>query len=145
MRGSRRARFADWRRDRPFWGGIVLTVAGLLIAAVPLNLAFQLSMVTTSLVFAGAVFAVPVSVAGVLSIVRPQSATYYGIVGMLFAIASLVGALGGFGLGTLLGMLGGSLCIAWIPEDATDDPSTETDSVLAEIRSRCRGVVDSLS
>lgn len=145
MRDDYRTRFADWRSDRPFWGGTVLTLAGLIIAAVPLHLAARLSMVTNYLVFAGVVFAVPVSLAGMLSIVRPQYATYFGIGGILFAIVSLVGALGGFGLGTLLGMLGGSLCIAWVPDDETDGPSAESTSALARIRSRCRGVVDGLS
>lgn len=129
MSGSRRARFADWRRDRPFWGGVVLTVAGLVIAAVPMELAVRFSMVTDYVVFAGLVFAVPVALSGVFSIVRPQYAAYFGAGGIVFAIASIVGALGGFGLGTVLGIVGGSLCIAWVPDEATDDRSTETESV----------------
>lgn len=145
MSGSRRVRFADWRRDRPFWGGIVLTLAGLVIAIVPLELAIRFSMVTNYVVVAGTLFAVPVALSGVFSIVRPQYAVYSGVVGIAFSITSIVGALGGFGIGTFLGMLGGSLCIAWVPEKTTDDPTTGTTSLLTETRSYCRNVVDRLS
>lgn len=135
MSGDRWARFADWRRDRPFWGGIALTIAGAVIAAVPLELAIRFSMVTNSVVFVGLLFAVPVAVSGLLSISRPERATYFGVVGIAFAIVSIFGALGGFGLGTILGILGGSLCIAWVPDETSGEPSAETESASTDPRS----------
>lgn len=145
MSGERLVRFADWRRDRPFWGGIVLTLAGMVIAIVPLELAIRFSLVTNYVVFAGLLFAVPVALSGVFSIVRPQYAAYFGVVGIVFAIASVFGALGGFGVGTILGILGGSLCIAWVPDGTSDDPSTETESAQAEPRSYWGALVNILS
>lgn len=142
---DRRVRFAEWRRDRPFWGGTTLTFAGLVIAVVPLELAARFRMVTNYFVLVGLLFAIPVVLSGVLALVRPQYAEYCGAVGIVFAIASIFGALGGFGVGTVLGMLGGSLCIAWVHPDATVDRSTKSESTLGRIRSRCRGVVDALS
>ncbi|WP_211290226.1 DUF6114 domain-containing protein [Natrinema ejinorense] len=146
MIDDRRSRFADWRRERPFWGGIVLTLAGLVIAAVPLDLVIRFAMVRNYVVFVGLVLAVPVLVSGLLSLAYPQYATYFGAVGIAFAIVSIFGALGGLGIGTFLGMVGGSLCIAWVPADAaTDGPSGFADAVPTRIRSWCRGVVDSLA
>ncbi|WP_254525191.1 DUF6114 domain-containing protein [Natrinema caseinilyticum] len=146
MSDEYRVRFARWRHDRPFWGGTILSLAGPVIAAVPLDLAARFGMGTTSFVLVGLLCAGIVFLAGVLSIARPQYAAQSGAIGVLFATVSIYGALGGFGLGTFLGMLGGSLCIAWVPADAVwDRPSTDSDSVLTRIRSWCRFVVTSLS
>ncbi|WP_226004232.1 DUF6114 domain-containing protein [Natrinema salinisoli] len=146
MNDERLVRVSEWRDDRPFWGGTILTVAGIVIAIVPLTLAFRFGMGTSPYVLVGLSSAGFVSLAGIFSLRRPDRADYLGAVGILFAVVSIFGALGGFGLGTVLGMVGGSLCIAWVPDDAAaDDPSPETESVLSRLRSRCRGVVDSLS
>lgn len=146
MTDERLLRVGDWREDRPFWGGTMLILAGLVIAVVPLDLAFRFGMGTTLYVVVGLSSAGLVSLSGILSLRRPEHADYFGAVGILFAVVSIFGALGGFGLGTGLGMVGGSLCIAWVPDDApADDPSPETESVLSRLRSCCRGAVDSLS
>ncbi|MDF9744632.1 DUF6114 domain-containing protein [Natrinema salsiterrestre] len=146
MNDERLIRVSVWRDERPFWGGTILTIAGLVIAVVPLTLAFRFGMGTTPYVLVGLSSAFLVSLSGILSLRRPERADYFGAVGILFAVASIFGALGGFGLGTVLGMVGGSLCLAWVPADgAADDPSPETESVLSRLRSRCRGAVDSLS
>ncbi|QLG49208.1 DUF6114 domain-containing protein [Natrinema halophilum] len=141
-----RVRFAEWRRDRPFWGGTMLALAGLIIAIVPLTFVFRFGMVSTRFVLVGLLSAGIVTVSGVFSLVRPAYASRFGVVGTLFAIVSIVGALGGFGLGTILGMVGGSLCIAWVPTTAaTKDPSSDTESMLSRIRTHCRDVIDALS
>lgn len=146
MNNERLIRVSEWRADRPFWGGTILTVAGLVIAVVPLTLAVQFGMGTTRYVLVGLSSAVFVSLSGIVSLLRPDRADSLGAVGILFAVASIFGALGGFGLGTLLGMVGGSLCIAWAPADAAaTDPSPETESVLGRLRSRCQEAADSLS
>jgi hypothetical protein len=146
MRDERLLRVSDWRDDRPFWGGTILTLAGLVIAIVPLDLAFRFGMATSHYVGIGLSLAAVVSLSGILSLVRPECADYLGAVGILFAVTSIFGALGGFGFGTLLGMVGGSLCIAWIPDDATaDEPSPESESLMTGLRSRCRRAVDFLS
>mgnify|MGYP000197383729 CR=1 FL=1 len=72
------------------------------------------------------VFAVFVVLSGVFAILQPQFAAYFGAVGILVSVASLFGALGGFGIGTILGIVGGSLCVAWVhPDDVEDEAELE--------------------
>ncbi len=118
----KRGRFANWRRDRPFWGGFTLTLAGLVIGIIPLDLALKFALIPTSFAFVGLVFAVFVVLCGVFATVQPQFASFFGAAGILLSVASLFGALGGFGVGTILGITGGSLCVAWVhPEEIEDE------------------------
>jgi hypothetical protein len=53
---------------------------------------------------------------GVLTWVTPGQRLFYGILGLLTAVYSLIGLnLGGFFFGMLLGVLGGALVLAWAP------------------------------
>jgi hypothetical protein len=50
---------------------------------------------------------------------NPAHKSFYGIAGVLLAILSFIGTnLGGFFIGMLLGIIGGSLAFAWTPEPA---------------------------
>ena len=53
---------------------------------------------------------------GVLSFIMPKLSTLLGIIAILTASLSIMGALGGFLIGTILGIIGGAFCIAWKPE-----------------------------
>lgn len=117
----RRERFAAWRRNRPFWGGVTLTSAGLVIGIIPLDLALTFALVPTSFAFVGLIFAVFVALCGVFSVLQPRFASFFGAAGILLSVASLFGALGGFGIGTILGITGGALCVSWVhPDDVGD-------------------------
>lgn len=117
---GRRERFREWRRGRPFAGGVLLLLAGVLIAYVPLQFAFELMLVGGGYTFVGLLWAVGVSLTGAFVLYRPDLSTMLGVVGVAFSILSLLGALGGFLLGMLLGILGGNLCVAWRPEEGGD-------------------------
>jgi MFS family permease len=114
-------RFDAWRRDRPFLGGVLLLLSGLLIAYVPLQFATELLLVGGSLTFIGLLFAVLVFLSGVFALMRPEFSREIGIFGVAMAVLSIFGALGGLVVGMLIGVLGGNLCIAWqSPPDEQD-------------------------
>lgn len=110
-----RSRFGSWKRQRPFWGGLLLVLSGLVIAIIPLDLALKFALVPTDFAFVGLIFAIFVVLSGVFALYQPQLAGFFGAAGILVAIVSIFGALGGFVIGTLVGILGGSLCVAWEP------------------------------
>jgi hypothetical protein len=114
--GTRRARFDRWRRGRPFAGGALLVVASLVIAWIPINIAPDTILIGQTLSPIGLLFAALVFLCGIFALTRPGNADIFGIFGVLFSIFSLYGALGGFFVGTALGIIGGVLCYAWRDE-----------------------------
>ena len=131
-----RKRFAAWRRERPFWGGLILLLAGLVIAYIPLNLAMSIPLIPNHFAYIGLVFAAFVILCGIFTIVQPELATFFAAAGILLSIASIFGALGGFGVGTFLGIVGGSLVIAWEhPDERSDDDGSdrERSSILSRL------------
>jgi hypothetical protein len=110
-------RFRAWRRSRPFWAGIFLIAAGaeLLLIPLPLNSMGLILHIGTGGV-AGILIGAVLIVAGLLLWFHPVQRMFYSIVAVLLAIAALVASnLGGFLLGTMLGIVGGSLGFAWTP------------------------------
>ncbi|WP_256685035.1 DUF6114 domain-containing protein [Halococcus qingdaonensis] len=118
--GTRRARFDRWRRGRPFAGGALLVVASLVIAWIPINIAPDTILIGETLSPIGLLFAALVFLCGIFALTRPGNADIFGIFGVVFSIFSLYGALGGFIIGTGLGIVGGVLCYAWRDEDTED-------------------------
>lgn len=110
---DRRQRFAQWRRERPFWGGSLLLLAGLVIGYVPVQFSFELILVGGTFTVIGLLFAVLVFLTGVFALVRPDLSRELGILGVALSLLSLVGALGGLFVGMLLGIVGGNLCLSW--------------------------------
>ncbi|MEV4946491.1 DUF6114 domain-containing protein [Streptomyces sp. NPDC053755] len=110
-----RTRFRRWRRSRPFWGGLFAALAGAEICVLPL--APMKVMLTQG------VAGIPSVLMGLVMIVlgvsvwfAPHYRTLSGILTTLIACAALVlSNLGGFLVGTLLGILGGGLMFAWQP------------------------------
>lgn len=122
---SYRSNFASWRHERPFWGALLVILAGLVIGIIPAQLAITFALVPSTFMFAGLVFAVFVFLSGVFALLRPELAEFFGAAGILLSVASIFGALGGFGVGMLLGTVGGALCVAWErPESDTDEAAT---------------------
>lgn len=115
-------RFNEWRRGRPFLGGVLLLLSGVVIAYVPLQFATELLLVGGSFTFIGLLFAVLVSLAGAFALMRPEFSRELGIFGIAMSILSIFGALGGLVVGMAIGIVGGNLCVAWQPP-AEDDRS----------------------
>ncbi|HEY3008669.1 MAG TPA: DUF6114 domain-containing protein [Micromonosporaceae bacterium] len=117
-------RFRRWRRGRPFWGGFWLILGG-----VQLFLSSNLSLGGIKVHFGPEGFLsyllpLLLLMAGVLVWVTPQQRVFYGVIGALTAVYSLIGLnLGGFLLGMLFGIIGSALAIAWTPVRLENPPA----------------------
>lgn len=126
-----RQQFSDWRRRRPFVGGVLLVLSGLLTAYLPAAYSSFIVISTGSFTGPAVMFGVLLLLCGATVILFPEMSGLFGFLGMLIATLALLGALGGFLLGTLLGCLGGLLSFAWsAPDDEgrNDTDHSETDS-----------------
>lgn len=129
---ERLERFEAWRHDRPFWGGALLMLAGLVIGWVPAQFAPELIFIGGTFTVIGLVFAAFVFLTGAFALYRPDLSTILGVSGVALSILSLLGALGGLFVGMLIGIVGGNLCVAWKHPDAAEEDATgETTSASA--------------
>jgi hypothetical protein len=118
---SRRAAFRRWRRTRPFWGGFLLLLAGIELLLIPLSGIFIHGAVKLVVYIGiGGVFGVLLGVlliaCGLLLWLNPVHRTFYAIAGVLLAVLSFIASnFGGFFIGMLLGIIGGSMGFGWAP------------------------------
>jgi Family of unknown function (DUF6114) len=118
---SEPGRWRRWRRTRPFWGGVFLILAGLELLAIPLSGVLGHGAIKLVIYIGiGGVFGILIGVlliaSGVLAWVNPGNRLFYGIAGVVLGILSFPASnLGGFFLGMLLAIIGGSLAFAWAP------------------------------
>ncbi|QYJ15440.1 hypothetical protein Rxycam_01263 [Rubrobacter xylanophilus DSM 9941] len=112
-------------RRRPRLGLALLTLAGLLIIWMPLVIYVQ-EFGQFSLVFGGVVIGGIVLGSAILGWIYPQRVQIFGVIGLIFSILSLMGALGGLVIGMLLGIVGGSLCAAWTPKKGSSEGNPES-------------------
>jgi hypothetical protein len=111
--GAARRAGRGWRRSRPFWGAVVTLAAGGETAAV--RFAQPVHPVWTVLP-AGLLIAGGLIACSLLLLFDPAQRSVYAIVVILLSIAALLTShLGGYLLGTLLGLAGGALAFAWVP------------------------------
>jgi hypothetical protein len=109
--------FRAWRRGRPFWAGLFVLAAGLIILAPPYA-TLHLGDLVISIKTLGGVSALLI---GTLLLIcagamwfRPGVRFPAGVVAVLLSLIALVTTnLGGFLVGTLLGLVGGALAVAW--------------------------------
>jgi hypothetical protein len=113
---SVRHRFRVWRRSRPFWGGLIALIgAGELLlpdlAPVKLFLIQGVGAVATG------VTVVLVVAMVALTWMNPALRQVTGIIVVVLALAAFpLSNLGGFGAGTVLLLVGGSMMVAWVPK-----------------------------
>lgn len=129
------SRWRAWRRQRPFVGGVLVIVAGLVMFLssqldfgklhIQLGIeGLQATIVPLALVLLGA-----------LSIFMPAHRIFYGVITLGLAVYSIVGVnLGGFIVGMLLGCVGGITVVSWAPrsEAASALASGEEQGVRAD-------------
>ncbi|MGW7434587.1 DUF6114 domain-containing protein [Streptomyces sp. NPDC054849] len=114
-----------WRRSRPFWGGLFAILAGAWICVLPLA--------PLKIMLQQGVAGIPSFLMGIVMIVlgltawfSPPQRSLAGVLTTLIATAALVlSNLGGFLIGTLLGILGGGLMFAWQPHATRRPPQAE--------------------
>ncbi|MFF7637853.1 DUF6114 domain-containing protein [Kitasatospora sp. NPDC008050] len=111
-----RRSFKAWRGRRPFWGGLLTTLAGaeiLVTEKAPLPVVLHVGMMGL------AAYLVPTVLAlcGLLLLFSPGQRLFYSILAILATLATWVTSnLGGFLIGMLLGLIGSSLAFGWAPE-----------------------------
>lgn len=125
MPESRRAarrepgRFTEWRRGRPFVGGLLVAVAGietffsgqLDIGHLHVQLGIEGLQAT--------IIPIVLVLLGILSVMMPAHHVFYGVISLAVGLYALVGVnLGGFLLGTILACVGGVLVVAWMTPEA---------------------------
>lgn len=125
-------KFRRWRRRRPFWGGLLLVLSALeLFFSGNMNLN-GMSVHLGPQGFLSYLLPVLLLVCGLLSWFSPAQKVFYGVVALLTALYTFIGLnLGGFVIGMLLGIFGGSLVIAWGPPRAKADPGLTPDQPSA--------------
>jgi hypothetical protein len=124
---SRRAAFGRWRRTRPFWGGFLLLLAGIELLLIPLSgILIHGAVKLVVYIGIGGVFGVLLGAlliaCGLLLWLNPAHRTFYAIAGVLLAVLSFIASnFGGFFIGMLLGIIGGSMGFGWTP--SADQPA----------------------
>ncbi|MEU4324223.1 DUF6114 domain-containing protein [Nonomuraea dietziae] len=132
----------SWRRSRPFWSGLLIVLAGAELLSVP----FTLDALSVAILFGtvGATYliALVMMIAGVLVWLQPGQRVFLGLVAVLLSMASFVYSnLGGFLIGMSMGLLGGTLAIAWTP---VSRPASRLDSLsLRDLPGAARQLVSS--
>ncbi|MCX5450374.1 DUF6114 domain-containing protein [Streptomyces nigrescens] len=120
-----------WRTGRPFWGGLAAVIAGAEICAIPLA--------PLKIMLQQGIAGIPSVLMGLVMIVMGLSAWfaphYRGIAGVLTvlcaAAALVMSNLGGFLIGTVIGILGGSMIFAWQPVTPTGPEAPEAPGAAA--------------
>ena len=110
-----RIAFRQWRRTRPFWGGLLITLGGveiLFTEKAPLGVVLHVGPQG----LAGYLLPAMMILCGLLLWFAPQQRTFYSVLSVLLSLGTwLTANLGGFLIGMLLGVVGGSLAFGWSP------------------------------
>ncbi|WP_211588543.1 DUF6114 domain-containing protein [Allorhizocola rhizosphaerae] len=109
------ARFRQWRRGRPFWGGLLVVLGGAEILAavwVPLPVMMQVGMQGSI----GYLIPFIIVICGALIVFTPGQRMLNSCVAMALGLATwLTSNLGGFFVGMLLTLVGAAMAFAWRP------------------------------
>ena len=108
-----RLAFRGWRRGRPFWGGLLVALGAaeiLITYQAPFGILVHFGLYG----LAGYLVPIMLALLGVLIIFDPAHRTFYSVLSVLAALGTwLTSNLGGFFIGMLLGLVGGSLAFGW--------------------------------
>ena len=103
--------------------GIFVLLGGLLLAALGAAITFFAFGIGAVLGVFGIICGILIIVGAVNLRSHPQAHATWGAVILVFSIISWVGAIGGFFIGFLLGLIGGILAIAWQPTQVQTAPA----------------------
>lgn len=124
---STRTRFGRWYRGRPFFGGLLIVLAGIEII---LSSQLDLGNIQIQVGIEGMqamILPIALMTLGALIVAMPTHRIFYGVMALAFSIYALVGVnLGGFLIGTLIGIVGGVLSVSWMPRHTTVVTATES-------------------
>ncbi|MFB8238506.1 DUF6114 domain-containing protein [Kitasatospora purpeofusca] len=138
--------FRDFRRSRPFWGGLLAMIAGVPILYFPyahLSLGGVTIAMSTTAGAGSLIIGVLLIILGLTAWFQPAVRIFAGVATTLLTLVSIpVSNLAGFGMALLPGLIGGGLMMAWakLPEPAVAtaaeapgaDGGTTAESVATE-------------
>ncbi|MBG6101224.1 hypothetical protein IW249_001638 [Micromonospora vinacea] len=108
--------FRRWQRSRPFWGGLLIALAGLEMFASTRMTLNGLSFHSGATGLLSLLIPIILVTCGLLLWFTPAQRLFYSVVAAVTAVYSLIGLnLGGFFVGLLLGIVGSALAFAWTP------------------------------
>jgi len=64
----------------------------------------------------GLIFGIVVIFGAIMLDSKPKEHKTWGTIILVFSILSILGGMGGFGIGAILGIIGGALAISWSPK-----------------------------
>lgn len=111
--------FRAWRRTRPFWGGLWTILAG---AEIIRAMSFSIGLALTGgwSYSAGYVMGGGLILFGLVAWLSPRNKTLAAILAFLIALGAFPTAnLGGYLIGSVLGIIGSSMLWAWGPKKPT--------------------------
>lgn len=124
-----REAFRNFRWRRPFWAGLFTLLAGVPIVYFPYaHVTFgDLTIRMSTTAGAGSlVIGILLMVLGLVVWFQPHVRIFAGVATILLALVSLVVSnFGGFGMGFVLGLVGGGMSIAWVPGQQPESRSSE--------------------
>lgn len=97
-------RYGDWG-GYGGWGGMMGRGFGMM--------GFAFGMMG----FLGLIFGAIVIISALMLNSKPQEHTTWGTLILVFSVVSIFGSAGGFGIGLILGIIGGVLAITWKPPE----------------------------
>jgi len=110
-----RTAFRTWRKSRPFWGGLLCILGGAAMAYGPTT-AIKIILISGTIVWLGILIGALVAIMGLFLWFAPHLRQLVGVLAVVLSVVSLLTSdYGGFGIGLLLGTLGGALGFAWTP------------------------------
>ncbi len=121
--------FRRWQRSRPFWGGLLITLAGLEMFASTRMTLNGLSFHSGATGLLSLLIPIILVTCGLLLWFTPAQRLFYSVVAAVTAVYSLIGLnLGGFFVGLLLGIVGSALAFAWTPVRPASPAPVENDA-----------------
>ncbi|MFJ6699775.1 DUF6114 domain-containing protein [Streptomyces sp. NPDC091272] len=124
---ERRRQFRSWRRRRPFWAGLLLALAGAELLLVPLSpLTILVSLGLGGLAALG--IGLALMAAALFLWFLPHTRHYVSINALILSVLSFAATnLGGFLVGTMLGIAGSAMGFGWSPLPEPGAPDAEPD------------------
>lgn len=134
-----RMAFRRWRRSRPFWGGFLTLLGGAIITLGPAS-AYKVMLQAGTVIWEGILVGALIAILGLFLWFQPAMRHFFGVLVVVLSLVSFITSdVGGFFIGMLLAMTGGSMAFAWVPVDpATVKPHVWRRTARREWRQRRR-------
>lgn len=129
-------RFSRWRKQRPFAAGLLIILSGIVIMA-PAYLSMEISNIQIQISTMGGVSTLIIGIllitCGLMCWFRGEGRLIAGVAAMILAVVSLWQSnFGGFGVGLILGLVGGALALAWDPQSRNDAKAARKEKKVAK-------------